>query len=89
MPAKNLILAEDSFDPWLETHSIVFFGNGSEKAASLIKHHRASFVTIETNASHMVALSAAKFERHQFSNLAYSEPFYGKEFHSPAANRKR
>lgn len=88
MPANNLILAEDSFTEWLARYRTLFFGNGSEKATPLINHHHAVFAAVETSAVDMVKLSAGKFRQRQFSDLAYSEPFYGKDFHSPAPKKK-
>ena len=81
MPAANLILSEESFSSYLKKDAISFFGNGSKKAAALINHPAAIFVDIAATAYHMVNLSHNKFEANQFSDLAYSEPFYGKAFY--------
>lgn len=83
MPSTPLILNDTSFATWLEKSSITFFGNGSMKAASVIKHSNAVFATGYANAANMVMLAANKFEQNQFSGLAYTEPLYGKGFHSP------
>jgi len=83
MPPKNLILDEQSFAEPLQEHTISFFGNGSEKARPLLQHSHAMFVDVLANASDMVSLAAKKFAEGQFSDLAYSEPYYGKDFHSP------
>ena len=32
----------------------------------------------------MVALAYEKYVKNDFADLAYTEPFYGKEFYSPA-----
>ncbi len=84
IPATNLILEPASFADWLEKYAVLFFGNGSGKASMLIHHFHARFANIETNAVHVAGLSYKKFALHQFSDLAYAEPFYGKEFYSPA-----
>lgn len=89
IPTTNLILEENLFKEWLEKYSIDFFGNGSIKAASVIHHANASFKTVTTSAANMVSLASKKFELHQFSDLAYTEPFYGKAFHSPAAKKNK
>lgn len=83
MPYTNLILTENSFDETLKKFSITFFGNGSKKATAFIKHPAAKFVDVTATAADMIRLSSQKFEAGQFSSLAYSEPFYGKDFYSP------
>jgi tRNA threonylcarbamoyladenosine biosynthesis protein TsaB len=82
VPPSNVILTENSFKEILEKYSITFFGNGSDKFQSLINHPNAVFKTFDITALLMVSLSYKKFIRHNFANLAYSEPFYGKDFHS-------
>ena len=83
VPSGNMILNEYSFAEWLEKNPINFFGNGSVKAAAIIQHRNAMFTTINTSAVNMTLLSFEKFEHRQFDDLAYSEPYYGKDFHSP------
>ena len=87
MPATNLILEELSFRDWLDEQTITFFGNGSEKARPVINHSHAKFVTVKTSAADMVQLSLAHFKTQEFADLAYSEPFYGKDFHSPISKK--
>jgi tRNA threonylcarbamoyladenosine biosynthesis protein TsaB len=87
MPATNMILDNDSFQYWLERHAMLFFGNGSEKFAALLDSPNASFATIEATAANMVNLSNEKFAQGQYSDLAYTEPFYGKEFYSPVSKK--
>ncbi len=82
LPYSNQIINENSFKELLEKHTISFFGNGSNKFKPLISHQNASFKSIEANAENMIGLSYQKFLNIIFSDLAYTEPFYGKEFHS-------
>lgn len=82
LPSTNLILHTDAFQQWLTQNTITFFGNGSTKAATVLQHPHATFAAVAVNATAMVPLSADKHARGQFSNLAYTEPFYGKDFHS-------
>lgn len=82
MAPTNLILDETSFGEWLQNGPVVFFGNGSDKATPLLQHPNAGFLSIKATATDMVGLSAKKFDAKQFSDLAYAEPFYGKDFHS-------
>ncbi|HWJ92592.1 MAG TPA: tRNA (adenosine(37)-N6)-threonylcarbamoyltransferase complex dimerization subunit type 1 TsaB, partial [Flavisolibacter sp.] len=82
LKSTNLVLVENSFGSLLETHHIIFFGNGSNKFRPLMHHPHAFFQEISASALHMAFLSYSKFLKREFSDLAYSEPFYGKEFHS-------
>ncbi len=79
-----MILNDTSFLEWLNQYTISFFGNGSIKAATIIENPKAEFILATATAANMVSLSAKKHELHQFSNLAYAEPFYVKGFHSPS-----
>ncbi|MDQ6610086.1 MAG: tRNA (adenosine(37)-N6)-threonylcarbamoyltransferase complex dimerization subunit type 1 TsaB [Bacteroidota bacterium] len=83
MPSVPLVLDEAFFGKWLDTSTITFFGNGSIKADSLINHPNALFRNIISTAANMVNLSFYKHEQNQFSDLAYTEPLYGKDFHLP------
>ena len=87
MPATNLILEETSFQDRLAENTISFFGNGSQKAADIIKHSHALFVPVTATAEDMVSLAIRKFAASQFADLAYSEPYYGKAFHSPVSKK--
>ena len=87
MPSVNMILEETSFEKWLEKYSINFFGNGSMKAMSVIQHRNATFINVDASAVNMVFLAAQKFEQRQFSDIAYTEPFYGKAFHSSISKK--
>lgn len=84
LPPVNLILDENSFHDLLQEKSILFFGNGAHKFQQIAKHHNALFVAIDFNASAMAELSHNKFLNSEFADLAYSQPFYGKDFHSSA-----
>jgi tRNA threonylcarbamoyladenosine biosynthesis protein TsaB len=84
MPAQALVLAPGSFVGALENETITFFGNGSEKFQKLLQHQNAFFKSITADASHLVPLAHHAFLKKTFADLAYSEPFYGKAFFSPA-----
>lgn len=83
-PAHALVLQPDSFSNALQHSTITFFGNGSEKFQTLIQHPNAFFKAITANAAQMAVLASDSFQQKKFADLAYSEPFYGKEFFSPA-----
>ena len=79
----NLILTDESFKSLLDQKPVLFFGNGSEKLKSTLQHVNATFKQIDSTAEHMSALSYQKFLNKEHADLAYSEPFYGKEFFTP------
>jgi tRNA threonylcarbamoyladenosine biosynthesis protein TsaB len=85
----NLILDSNTFDTYLHMFQICFFGNGSTKFRSLVNHTNASFAEIEASAKDMAPLSSLAFREQKFADLAYSEPFYGKEFYSPTPKSAR
>ena len=82
-PAQALILDETSFAETLDAVPVLFFGNGSAKFRPLVQHPNASFKTIAADASHIATLANNALIQKKFVNLAYSEPFYGKDFFSP------
>lgn len=84
MPAQALILRADSFLNVLESDTVTFFGNGSAKYQPLVQHRNAVFKEINADASHVATLAHNAFIQKNFADLAYSEPFYGKDFFSPA-----
>ena len=84
---QNYLLENGLFLPYLEKSRIIFFGNGSDKWQGIVTHKNAVFENVTATASAMLPLSWAAFEKRQFADLAYSEPFYGKEFYSPAPKR--
>jgi tRNA threonylcarbamoyladenosine biosynthesis protein TsaB len=86
MPPTNMILSEDSFNEYLEQGTVCFFGNGSAKFRTVMSHPSARFAELDATAKMMVPLALEQFSRGEFSNLAYTTPFYGKDFYSPTAN---
>jgi tRNA threonylcarbamoyladenosine biosynthesis protein TsaB len=80
----NLILTEADFSDFFEKGTMIFVGNGSEKFKPLLSHRNILFEKVEITSEQMVALSFQKYIKNDFADLAYSEPFYGKEFYSPA-----
>lgn len=77
-----IVVEENSFAQFLETHPVVFFGPGMDKCKAIIGNSgNAYFVSdILPSAAQMVQISAQKFEAKSFENVAYFEPFYLKDF---------
>ena len=80
----NCILTELSFKDLLDKGEVLFIGNGSQKLKGLVFHENAIFSDVESTAAQMAGLSYQQFLTNEHANLAYTEPFYGKEFYSPA-----
>lgn len=83
-----MILTEESFSNELSENLILFGGSGHVKLKSLLKTGNALFLNTIYSAQNMVALAEHHFKLKSFASLAYSEPFYGKEFYSPALSKK-
>lgn len=79
-----MILEPVSFNSLLQSGKIVFSGNGADKYRKMINHPNALFSSKEATAIDMIRLSAYKFAEKKFADVAYTEPFYIKEFYSPA-----
>ena len=59
----------------------MFFGNGSDKARTLLTHPNATFVEdVVPLATDMLALAERDFREGRFLDLAYSVPTYLKDF---------
>ena len=82
-----IILNEDTFVELLNEKSITFLGNGSSKFQAVMQHPRAFYTDVTANAAHLATLAHTKLISNNFTDLAYAEPAYGKEFYSPAHNK--
>lgn len=80
-PVTAEIIDENSFSAYVEKHPILFFGNGAEKCRAKLTHPNALFTGPEkTSARFMQSLSEKKYNKREFENVAYFEPFYLKDF---------
>ena len=79
-----ITLNENSFDEYLSDNRTCFFGNGSNKFKAIIKQDNAIFKDLKADATSMIALSEKKFTGKEFTDLAYAEPLYLKEFYTPS-----
>jgi tRNA threonylcarbamoyladenosine biosynthesis protein TsaB len=77
-----LVINENSFDELLSLNKIFFYGSGSKKLQKILHHDNAKYGTISVNAAHLAEISQKQFTQTLFADLAYSEPFYLKEFFS-------
>jgi tRNA threonylcarbamoyladenosine biosynthesis protein TsaB len=81
-PVHALILDEESILHFKEYSSISFFGDGMEKAKTLLSSMENVRLIdgIRPSARWMGSLAYEKFQAQQFEDIAYFEPYYLKEF---------
>lgn len=84
MVPQAMILDENSLAGTLAAHPILFCGNGSKKLQGLIRHPHAAFTSDGASTAAFVRLSQKFLLENKFTDLAYAEPLYVKEFYSPA-----
>jgi tRNA threonylcarbamoyladenosine biosynthesis protein TsaB len=80
MTALALVLNDLSYHELLDKHPIIFSGNGAAKWEKICRHPNASFMPLTEVEVAMANLSYIAFSKNQFADLAYTEPFYLKEF---------
>ena len=75
------IIDENSFAENLEKKKILFFGNGAAKCCEKLTHANALFNGPDkTTARFMQNLAEIKYNKQEFEDVAYFEPFYLKDF---------
>lgn len=82
-PVGADIVEVDTYKEFLDSHPVYFFGNGANKCKDVITHPNARFIPgIEPLARNMHTLAERSFNEGNFEDVAYSTPFYLKEFHA-------
>ncbi len=80
-PVIAQIIDEHSFANELKNHKILFSGNGAAKCEKHITSPNALFNgPFKTSARFMLFLSEKKYNKKEFEDVAYFEPFYLKDF---------
>ncbi|MBQ3174995.1 MAG: tRNA (adenosine(37)-N6)-threonylcarbamoyltransferase complex dimerization subunit type 1 TsaB [Bacteroidales bacterium] len=79
-PTEAKILDEKSFSKELESSVVLFTGNGAEKFKPLINHRNAIFAEQLPHATGMRVIANSMYNKKEFKDCAYFEPFYLKEF---------
>jgi len=85
--ARADIVEEGAYSDILGHFPVVFSGNGMEKCRQFLQHRNAKFAGLLPSARFMTALSDEMYEQRKFADLAYTEPFYLKEFYTPPPRR--
>lgn len=78
-----VILTDESFKEILDKQAVMFTGNGSAKFKDIMNHDNAFFSSVQHEAGDLGVLAEFAFQSNQIADLAYSEPFYLKEFFNP------
>lgn len=84
-----MILNENSFQDSLSKHRIAFVGNGSQKWKSIVKNEHAIFPDYKSKIEDQIQLTLKKWSLKAYSDLAYTEPLYVKDFHSTSIYMKK
>ncbi len=77
------ILEENTYDQYFERHAMVFGGDGATKAKDLYfkNPHKTYFLDgFEPSSMFMAELAEQQYQKQQFEDVAYFEPYYLKEF---------
>ncbi len=78
------IISENSFEKWFgEGKKIIFIGDGALKCKPLLSGNQGAIFTEDEfmpSATYMATLAEEKFQKRQFEDVAYFEPFYLKDF---------
>jgi tRNA threonylcarbamoyladenosine biosynthesis protein TsaB len=81
---RSLILDDTAF-PELQNGRLIFTGNGREKLPNRIRSHpNALFPPLQATISGQADMANMLYQQAKFADLAYTEPFYLKPFHSTA-----
>jgi tRNA threonylcarbamoyladenosine biosynthesis protein TsaB len=82
MEPLAMILHITYFETVLDTQKILFCGNAVKKTEAIIQHRNARFSYRPVTPSSLASLSAIYLLNKRFTDVAYSEPLYIKEFYS-------
>ncbi|MDA0194705.1 MAG: tRNA (adenosine(37)-N6)-threonylcarbamoyltransferase complex dimerization subunit type 1 TsaB [Bacteroidetes bacterium] len=79
---KPEIIEENSFEDILKKNEVFFFGNGAAKCKDILGHNpNAQFYNnIHPNAKDIGGLAWLRYQKREFADLTYFEPFYLKAF---------
>lgn len=82
------IVEEYTYKEYLDQGPVYFFGDGSDKCKKIIQHPNAHFLDGMTPlAKNMFPLAEKAFAQGLYADVAYSEPFYLKEFQATTGKK--
>jgi len=83
------VVDQESYRSILDTRKVFFFGNGAEKCKAPLNHPNAFFPRDEGPlARNMTTLAFDAYDKENFEDVAYFEPFYLKNFIATIPKRK-
>lgn len=80
---RAVVISPDESEQYFPNRPILFCGSGMAKIQPIISHPYASFSKQLSTATDLAGLAIERFEKKKFADLAYTEPFYIKEFYMP------
>jgi len=81
-----LVLEPGVFEKWQVRNKIIFFGNGSRKCKSLGVHNGEIWDDFFYSAEYITLQAQSRFDKAEFTDIAYSEPAYLKDFYTHHKN---
>ena len=84
----SMVLDINSFSEALKKNKIYFSGSGASKFKDMLHNENAAFTNDGITPDAMALLSYKKLIKNDFSDVAYSAPFYLKEFYTPVPGPK-
>jgi tRNA threonylcarbamoyladenosine biosynthesis protein TsaB len=84
-----MVLDKSSFQELLLHHRMVFLGNGAVKWKAFMETEEMAIIEKAGKPSDQAMMALDKWVLKKFDELAYVEPFYVKEFYSPAFIMKK
>lgn len=86
---KAVVVDKETYDKYLNTKKVVFLGDAVPKIKKTIQHKNAVFIeNAFPSAKEMVALAYDKFQKKDFEDVAYFEPYYLKDFIAIKSTKK-
>lgn len=82
MPPSALVLDTDSFADELKDHLVIFCGNSNAKWQNICMHPNAMFDNSMYSIGDLATTACGKYDAKEFSELAYTEPFYLKNVYT-------
>ena len=81
-PVHAEVIDEHSFSEYTRQHTVAFFGDGMPKIKALFSSapNMIWVDNIQASAANMAQISEDMFAKKEFTDLAYYEPFYLKDF---------
>lgn len=80
-PISAVVVDEIFLAQELKENMVVFYGNGAEKCKNVLTSPNAVFISnIEASAKYLCNLAWLLYNKNQFEDVAYFEPFYLKDF---------